>query len=470
MPELPDRREPLPLDSLARLTGFGMASAADAYRLFPTSAEAVLEAFRTAERAGVQVVLRGAGRSYGDAAIGSECLALDFALFDRILSWDPASGVIEAEPGATLEDLWRRCLPDGWWPPVVSGTMHPTLGGALAMNIHGKNAFRAGTLGEHVLEMDVAFPSGEQRTLTPQDDLFADVISSAGLLGAIVRVKLQMKRVVSGLLDVTPVSCSGWDGQLSAFESWRDRADYMVSWVDAFGDGRGLFHAAAHAAEPAPETLRPEAQDLPERILGVLPKSQVWRFLRLANRPGPMRLLNAAKHSAGRMGGAKPYRQSLVAFSFLLDYVPGWQNAYLPGGFLQYQSFVPAERAKDVFREQIAMQRAEGLENFLSVLKQHRPDERPFLFSHALDGYSLAMDFKITPATWPRLEKLCHRMNDLVLEAGGRFYFAKDSTLRPSDLSFLGQEALDRFRKQKAELDPNGLLTSALAKRVGLSE
>jgi decaprenylphospho-beta-D-ribofuranose 2-oxidase len=151
-------------------------------------------------------VLRGAGRSYGDASTGSECLVLDNARMNRILSWDPATGIIEAECGATIEDLWRLVLEDGWWPPVVSGTMYPTLGGALAMNIHGKNNFCAGTLGEHVLEMEVLTAAGEVRRLSPADPLFANIISSAGLLAMITKVKLQMKRVRSGDLR----ECCRW--------------------------------------------------------------------------------------------------------------------------------------------------------------------------------------------------------------------------------------------------------------------
>ena len=461
-------REPLPLESITRLSGFGASTFIEAYLFQPTNTEEVQEAFDRAKKSGFQIVLRGAGRSYGDAAIGAECLALDFSHFNRILNWDPQAGIIEAEPGVTIEDLWRKCLPEGWWPPVVSGTMYPTLGGALAMNIHGKNAFKEGTLGEHVFELDVLFPNGTQQTLTQKDVLFFSVISSAGLLGVITRVKLQMKRVESGLLDVRAQSIRNWDEQFSAFEEQKGASDYMVSWIDAFGSGRGLFHSANYVHENLAHSLKKESQDLPSKTLGLIPKAQVWRMLKLFNNRQSMKALNLAKHLSGRnVGNRKTHRQSLVAFNFLLDYVPNWQNAYFPGGFIQYQSFVPKESAKEVFQEQMSMQKAERLENYLSVMKRHRPDR--FLFSHGVDGFSLAMDFKVTSSNWPRLQKLCWRMNEFVVSAGGRFYFAKDSTLRPSDVeAYLGPEAVSSYRRLKAEFDPEGLLTSGLAKRLGL--
>jgi decaprenylphospho-beta-D-ribofuranose 2-oxidase len=257
-------------------------------------------------------------------------------------------------------------------------------------------------------------------------------------------------------------------------ERFESTADYMVSWVDCFGRGRhagrGLAHVAwyEHEASELPASLRPEHQDLPDTILGVVPKSTMWRVLRRFNNRTGMRLINWAKHQASsRLGDRKEHPQSLVGFSFLLDYVPNWRNAYLPGGFIQYQSFVPKERAREVFAQQVLMQQEERLESFLGVLKRHRPD--PFLFTHAVDGYSLALDFKVTDRNWPRLQRLCHRMNDLVLQAGGRFYFAKDSTLRNSDVhAFLGSDALAAFQRLKEQLDPEGLLTSGLAQRLGL--
>ncbi len=460
---------------ISRISGFGMTRSADGYIYRPSTVDEAKEVFALAHRTHRQVVMRGAGRSYGDANIGVECIVLDNRRMNKILSWDKTSGVIEAECGVTIEQLWRYTLEDGWWPPVVSGTMYPTLGGALAMNIHGKNNFCAGTLGEHVLEMDVLTPDGRLMTLTPKDDVFYAVISSAGLLAMITRVKLQMKKVHSGNLRVLPVSIKSWDHQFATFEQYEHSADYMVSWIDCFGAeavaGRGLFHAAWYMDEPGehPVTLLQSHQDLPDTVMGFWPKSMVWRILKKFNNRLGMEFVNWAKFaSSQKMGDGRPHSQSLVGYSFLLDYVPDWRNAYLPHGFIQYQSFVPKEYARKVFEYQIRMQQQAGLESFLAVMKRHRPDK--FLFSHAVDGYSLALDFKVTRKNWRRLIALCHQMNDLVLQAGGRFYFAKDSTLRASDVrAYLGEETLAKFASYKDQLDPEHVLTSELARRVKLA-
>lgn len=199
--------------------------------------------------------------------------------------------------------------------------------------------------------------------------------------------------------------------------------------------------------------------------MGLAPRDQAWRALKLLNHRRGMRLVNAVKHAAERRE-AKLSRQTLGAFSFLLDSAPDWRRAYMPGGFVQFQSFVPAASARQTFAAQVELQQREGLESFLGVLKRHRADG--FLLSHGVDGYSLALDFKLTPATRARVWDLCGRMADLALDAGGRFYLAKDATLSPGQWQASLGPAFDAFMAARAEYDPARLLTSELARRLGM--
>lgn len=452
--------------SLARrVSGFGSNSVTDSYVLRPTSVGDIRAGLDAARAGGLKVTLRGAGRSYGDPAIAREQVVLDFSDFNQILAWDPTTGIVTCQGGVTLEQLWRHCLSDGWFLPVTSGTMFPTLAGALGMNIHGKNNFRAGTLGEHVLSLSVLLVSGETLVLTPADELFYAFISGAGLLGIIVEVSLQMHRVPTPMLAVEGRSAESLEQHFSAFEAFAEEADYMVSWVDCFGRGRGLFHWARYLSARGGEA--PPSLDLPTRILGLIPKSQVWRILKLLNNRSGMRLLNAAKHYSAKLtDNGKPKNQTLIQFSYLLDYVPGWQKSYAHG-FHQFQVFVPAAHALPTFRALLAMQQDAKLESFLGVMKRHRADR--FLLSHAVDGYSLAMDFRITPKNREQLNDLLSEMAELVIANGGRFYLAKDSVLTADQYArAIGPEKLAEFKRLRATLDPEGLLTSEMAKRLGL--
>lgn len=461
-------------NQINKFSGFGKNLSADGYHFRPSTLEGIVEVLALAKESDRKVVQRGSGKSYGDANILAEGIVLDLSRFNRILNWDPSKGILDAEAGVTIEQVWRATLEDCWWPPVVSGTMTPTLGGAIAMNIHGKNNFCAGTLADHVLELDLMDSNGKVHTLLPNQPDFKAVVAGMGLLGVITRVRLQMHKVASGNLKVVAVPIKNFEHLFSVFEENEHSSDYMVSWVDCFGAGnaagRGLFHLANYQEIPNEPSLKPQNQDLPDSILGLIPKSVVWRLLKVFNNRAGMRFINAAKYYAGViMPHGAAIEQSLVGFSFLLDYVPNWDNAYQPGGLIQFQAFVPKDTALQTFKKLVEVQQEHKLESFLGVFKRHRPDS--YLLSHALDGYSLALDFKVTDSNRSTLDQLFAAMKHEVLAAGGRFYFAKDSVLTAEESrAFLGTEAIANFQKLRLKYDSSKLFSSTLAQRVGLDE
>lgn len=453
-----------------------MAVGADGYLVRPTGAEQVIEALRTASASNAPVVARGAGCSYGDAAFLPEALVLDFSRMRRILSWDPVTGTVDVEPGVTVRQLWRQSLPDGWWPPVVTGTMEPTVGGGLAMNVHGKNNWARGTLGDHCLELDLLTTDGEHRVVSrdAEPDVFHAVIGGFGQLGLITRARIQMKKVHSGFIEAKAVASPDLGDLLRQIDDAKSEWEYVVGWLDAFPGGsklgRGLLHFARHLEpdeDPEPRTgLEPARQDLPSNLFGVVPKRLMWRMMKPFTNNLGMRAVNFAKYVQGStIGNNAVYRQTLAAFSFLLDYVPDWKKAYLPGGLIQHQSFVPTADAERVFRTQLEICRRRGMPSYLAVLKRHRPD--PFLLTHAVDGFSMALDFPVVESRRAELWSLVRELAEPVVEAGGRFYPAKDAAL-PGELyrATFRDGQLDRYRELKAKLDPGGVLRSALAERL----
>jgi decaprenylphospho-beta-D-ribofuranose 2-oxidase len=457
---------------LTKLENFGHSIQRPAYLFRPTHPEQIEEIFELANREGINIALRGAGRSYGDAALASGGIVLDMQRMNRILDWNPETGEITVEPGVTIERLWRYILEDGWWSPVMPGTMFPTIGGCLGANVHGKNNWKTGTLGEHVVSFTALLPNGKKVTCTlkKNKDLFYGIISGMGLLGVFTSITLQMKKIYSGNLEVKAWAEPNLPRMLKATDDFKEE-DYIVGWVDSTARGRGLGRGQMHSArylepgeDPNPvQSLYPGSQDLPDTIAGLVPKSIVWRFLKLGiNNLGAWGG-NLAKYTLNRtLGHNKTYLQSLVAFTFLLDYVPNWEYSYGKNGLVQYQSFVPFDTAEETFREILKLTQRRGLPSYLGVMKRHRPDH--FLFSHAVDGFSLALDFKVRRPG--KFVQMTNELNQIVLAGNGRFYFAKDSALTPDVVAqYLGEETVSKFKKLKASADPEHILQTDLYRR-----
>ncbi len=472
----PDTSYLLPFEHLELVHGWGLSADAVSWVFRPSTVEGIREVYEVARKSGRTIAFRGAGRSYGDAALNAENIVLDLTRFNRILEWNPESGVAKVEAGVTIKQLWEYALPDGWWPAVVPGTMFPTLGGCAAMNIHGKNNFRVGPIGDHIHEFEFLPPTGELIRCSRDEnaELFHAAIGGFGMLGCFTSITLGLKKVYSGYLRVEAINVPSLERMIRVFEERLDRADYLVGWIDAFGSGKEIGRGVIHQADylkpgedvnPA-QTLRIENQQLPDTIMGLFPKSILWKFIRPFTNNFGVRWVNRAKFLSSRLlDRGKTYLQSHAAFAFLLDYVPNWKRSYGEGGLIQYQSFIPEKNALKAFTRQLELSQKAGYPPYLAVFKRHRKDD--FLMTHSVNGYSLALDFKVTRKNRNAIWKLAAELDKVVLEAGGRFYFAKDSTLgAPSAEQYLGREAMERFSRLKERFDPEGILETNLYRRL----
>jgi FAD/FMN-containing dehydrogenase len=132
---------------------------------------------------------------------------------------------------------------------------------------------------------------------------------------------------------------------------------------------------------------------------------------------------------------------------------------------IQYQSFLPREAALPAWTKMLTLARQRGHAPYLGVTKRHRPDN--FLLTHAVDGFSAALDFKVTENSRKPLSDLLQEFDRIVLDHGGRFYFAKNSeTTAETARAFYGEETVERFRQLKQRCDPRGLLESDLYRRI----
>lgn len=460
------------------VAGWGGAVGGVARVTRPVTVAEVRDVLTTADREKSPIALRGSGCSYGDASMNTGGRVLDLSRMDRILDFDAATGVARVEPGVCIRDLWRMGIRHGWWPAVVPGTMDVSVGGAAAMNVHGKNNYRVGSFGEHVLRFSLLTPSGDLLDCdrTTNAAVFHAAISGFGMLGCFTDLTLRLKKVHSGRLRCWAIPTTDLESSIRQLDDLSGTADYLVGWIDLHARGaslgRGLLHRGdllGPGEDDAGEGyLRADLQELPRTLFRVVPKSWIWPAMWTAYQLGLTGFINAAKWRAGFSEARhSPYLQTHGAFHFLLDYVPRWQWMVKPGGLIQFQPFVPTSNSLSVFRTMIETAHRAGFKPYLGVLKKHRTD--PFLMTHAIDGYSLAMEFGVptAPARRRALWQLTHRLADLVLDAGGRFYYAKDATLQASSFERIhGREAAAKFRSLKQRLDPNHILQTDLSRRI----
>jgi decaprenylphospho-beta-D-ribofuranose 2-oxidase len=440
------------------MSGWGRTAPTAATVRPVTSTADVQAAIATASARGI--LARGLGRSYGDAAQSGGATILDLSAMSSV-HLDPESGAVTVGGGVSLDDLLRILVPAGFFVPVTPGTRMVTVGGAIAADVHGKNHHVEGTFGSHVSSMTVVDGRGELRTLTPDGtpQEFWATVGGMGLTGVIVEATFDLIPITSSLISVDTDRTVDLDDLMNRMIAGDEAYRYSVAWVDsAHPSGRGVLTRGDHA--PA-DWLSGAARQAPlayqAKVLATAPPI----FPSGLVNPITMRMFNEAwfrKAPKSRQGEL----QQIGAFFHPLDILQDWNRGYGPAGFLQYQFAVPDE-AGHLVGETLHRLRAIGALSPVTVLKRFGA-ANPAPLSFPQPGWTLAID---VPAGVPVLASTLDGLDELVLAAGGRLYLAKDSRMSPAMMA-ASYPRLGEWQRTRDAMDPNGVFTSDLARRLSL--
>ena len=321
------------------LTGWGRTSPSTA-RVVSGTRDDVARLVADAGPRGI--IARGLGRSYGDAAqnAGGEVIG-PLPSHLELEAEAPGGPVVRVSAGTTIHELIRELVPTGHFVPVTPGTRYVTVGGAIAADVHGKNHHRHGSIGDHVVSLDLLTADGSVRTVGPdlEGGLFWATVGGMGLTGVVLSAVLRVPRVESGLMRVQTERIDDIDTVMARMREADHEATHSVAWIDTLATGRHLGrsvltlgeHATAEEAGAARNRWQvpgdPIASAPPVVPPHLVSRPTIRAFNELWFRKAP-------RHREGEI-------QSIAAFFHPLDLVDGWNRLYGPTGFLQYQFVLP---------------------------------------------------------------------------------------------------------------------------------
>ncbi len=423
------------------------------------------ECGRTLRTIQKQLIGRGLGRCYGDSSLAENVISS--SKMNRFLDFNDETGDLICESGVSLEEILDIFVPLGWFLTVTPGTKFVTVGGAIASDVHGKNHHNMGSFSRHVQWIELMIPGGEVvRCSTEQEsELFHATCGGMGLTGIILKAAFRLQAIETAYIRQQTYRARNFDEVIELFQETKNWT-YSVAWIDCLAKGEKLGRSVLMTGEHAKvEELHNRTQiRSPLRLPNKLKLSVPFNLPPFTLNRLTMRIFNLLFYGKTP---AKP-TQSIIdyeSFFYPLDSILNWNRIYGSPGFLQYQFVLPmkvgAEGLKEIWRKVTEMT-SKGHGSFLTVLKKFGKGDKGTL-SFPMEGFTLAIDFAVTPSLFPFLDEL----DQLVLKFGGRIYLAKDARMKEE---FFKQSypGLNKFLEIRNSLDPKHQLESLQSRRLGI--
>ena len=430
------------------ISGWGGYPTQEAQVLTPLS----LSAYKSQLEQHPSVITRGMGRSYGDSANAPVVLQTTYC--DHFIAFDKATGLLTVEAGVLLRDILRITVNHGWFLPVTPGTSFVTVGGAIAGDVHGKNHHVAGTFGQHVVSISMLLGTGEVVTASSTElpDLFHATCGSMGLTGVILTAIIQLIPIQSAFITQKTIKADCIEAVCEAFEA-NSKSTYSVAWIDCLATGKSLGRSVLMVGEHADSG----GLDLTIKNPITVPMHTPAALLNSMT----MRAFNNSYWA--KASHNKIQTVPLLPYFYPLDAIGCWNKLYGKAGFVQYQFVLPKTDGVSNMRQTLTQIAQSGQGSFLAVLKQFGPANQNLL-SFPIEGYTLALDFKMSSSTIA----LLHGLDDMVAGMGGRVYLTKDAVMR--ELSFkTTYPKWQEFEAVRQKYGAIGKFASAQSKRLGLA-
>lgn len=390
----------------------------------------------------------GNGRSYGDSALNENIIYCKN--YNNFLDFDEQNGMLTCQAGVLLSEILDSVVKRGWFLKVTPGTKLITLGGAIASDVHGKNHHIEGCFSECVEELTIMLPSGKIQVCKKGDELFYATCGGMGLTGVILSAKISLKRINSKNINQTTIKTKNLKETFEAFEKYQDMP-YSVAWIDCLAKDDEIGKCLLMVGDFADDG------DLDYRSKKKL--SIAFNFPSFTLNNLSVKAFNWLYYAKAKDGVSKQ-KVDINSFFYPLDAIGNWNRIYGKNGFTQYQFILPKESSFEGLKEILSKISASGKGSFLAVLKLYAKENNNYL-SFPMEGYSLALDFKIEEGIF----ELLNALDEVVVKYGGRIYLTKDVRVNKETFE-KGYPHIEKFREFRKNNGMDKKLNSLQSKRV----
>ncbi len=387
-----------------------------------------------------EIIARGNGRCYGDSSLSQSIFSTK--RLNKFISFDRLNGIIECESGVLLSEVLEVVVPQGYFLYVTPGTKFVSVGGAIASDVHGKNHHAEGCFSEYVLEFSLLNENGEVLKCSREENQgkFWATIGGMGLTGIILSAKFKLKNIETAYIRQESIKAENLDEIFKLFEeseSWT----YNVAWIDCLQKGKNIGRSIMMRGEHALKAELPQnLQKNPLRLKEKIKLSVPFYFPNFILNNFTVKIFNWLFFNKQTKKEIRNF-VNYETFFYPLDVINDWNKIYGKNGFIQYQMVIPKEKGKEGMTKILDTIAKSGNGSFLVVLKLFGKNNPEAYNSFPMEGYTLALDFKVNS----KLKNIIGKLDEIVEDFGGRIYLTKDSMSKSSLTNYLKNVDSQKF-------------------------
>lgn len=418
-------------------------------------------------------ITRGAGLSFAASHFGDAVVTVDNSRFTEIIEYDPETGLLEVQAGATLAHIHNYLREIGRYLVIQPDYPAITLGGCIAVDVHGQNQFSDGNFRQQVHSLKLFHPARGivSASRAVNSDIFELTCGGYGLTGNVISAKLQTRPLPSPLMALYRVALDDILAMPDLLFKAAAECDFAVSWHDfsargaAFGRGfllMGKFVSAEYksslakrkATLPTYWPLKGPSCSLTGR------KSKINRDLALYSLP-LNRFVNVL------YGGCNRFATEPVLSTMQECFFPASKRRQLyyklfgRAGFHESELIVPLEQFASFIKAIESWLDKNELAITLAAAKAFKGNQSLLRFEGS--GVCFTLNFPRCAAGSGFIEYL----DRLTVELGLLPYIVKDSRL-PLGVVKHAYQDYDDFKTQLRRYDRERLYRSELSNRLEL--
>ena len=444
---------------------------------YPETTEEILSILKYAKNNKKKISIMGHGCSHGDLFFyNNKNIVINTTKFNNILDFDYENQTIKVQSGASVLKVNNFLFDKKLVLSSVPSNYEITIGGAVSNNVFGKDSHLYGFFDKNIIEIEYIDNNLNIHSISIFQDpnKIKQFISSIGLLGFIISIKLKAKKLKSNILikeskyypsinfflsnykkdrildkDFHTIKVNQFNKNFEVFAETYTFANNFngdFSYIDLYKFKSFIFLNRSFKIK---RFFYKHIKNTILKIFSYMPVRFLWKSLNLIG-----------------FYYFKKNKKKKVNYIHIMDLLHNNNfsdhNILLKNGFYSFQIMIDLKEAKHLIKKYFQMARKYKCESYLSTIK-FLPKRNDFVYNYdkhiVIEIYSPRVQMNY------RQKEFLNKIINFIILNKNQVIISKDNVLNKNQLTKIFTKIYD-FKKIKKELDPDDFFYSSYYDRI----